>query len=325
MRTSRFSVATMALAAGSLSVTPALAENARDFRYLIGSKSDVATDALKRADFTLKDSRDDRFIRHTYWWNGDDKNCLHFQSSNGTVVGVNDADKKDCKQGGGNTTAAVGAVAGVALIAALLASKKKDKDHEQKYSTQDERDFYDSGFYDGAQGNPYNNPRNSTAYSDGYAEGSKQHSSAGTPASFSDLTNTRAAGGMSELERRGFVQVDNFTSGNTRYSIQWREASKQCVQVTIADGRFADLRDIGSHPKCVSSGPVAYSDLHGARAAGGMSALEQRGFQQVDNFTSGNTRYSIQWRPASRQCVQVTIADGRFEDIRSIGTHPKCR
>ena len=55
---------------------------------------------------------------------------------------------------------------------------------------------------------------------------------------------------MSELEQRGFRQVDNFTSGDTRYSIQWREATRQCVQVTIADGRLYDLRDIGQHPKC---------------------------------------------------------------------------
>jgi hypothetical protein len=55
---------------------------------------------------------------------------------------------------------------------------------------------------------------------------------------------------MDELARRGFSQVDNFVSGNTRYSIQWRAASKQCVQVTIADGHFYDLSDIGQHPKC---------------------------------------------------------------------------
>jgi hypothetical protein len=45
--------------------------------------------------------------------------------------------------------------------------------------------------------------------------------------------------------------VDNFTSGNTRYSIQWRAESRQCVQATIADGRIYDIRDIGSHPRFV--------------------------------------------------------------------------
>ena len=68
-----------------------------------------------------------------------------------------------------------------------------------------------------------------------------------------------------------------------------------------------------------------FSDLQGARAAGGMDTLERRGFRQVDNFTSGNTRYSIQWNRDTRQCVQVTIADGHFYDLRDIGRHPQCR
>ena len=55
---------------------------------------------------------------------------------------------------------------------------------------------------------------------------------------------------MSEMERRGFRQVDNFTSGNTRYSIQWRSSSNQCVQMTIADGHIYDIRDIGQNPNC---------------------------------------------------------------------------
>ncbi len=56
-----------------------------------------------------------------------------------------------------------------------------------------------------------------------------------------------------------------------------------------------------------------------------MSELERRGFRQVDNFTSGDTRYSIQWRPQSQQCVQVAIADGRVYDVSDIGQHPRCR
>lgn len=65
-----------------------------------------------------------------------------------------------------------------------------------------------------------------------------------------DLVGARAAGAMDELSRRGFSQVDNFASGNTRYSIQWRYSSRQCLQVTIADGRIYAINDIGQHPRC---------------------------------------------------------------------------
>lgn len=250
MRISRLSAGSMCLAVVVLSSTPLLAEKAHEMRFLIGMKSSPATQILRDRGFESKDSKTEARVRHTYWWDDKGDDCLHVRSRYGVVIGVDDASKGDCKHGGGKTATVVGAVAGAAIIAALLAKKKKDKDHVEKYTTQEERDLYDSGFYDGAQSNAYHNPRNSSAYSDGYAEGAKQSESTPSFAKFSDLNGARAAGGMEELERRGFTQVDNFTSGNTRYSIQWREPSRQCVQVTIADGHFADVRDIRTHPKC---------------------------------------------------------------------------
>ncbi|WP_265569986.1 hypothetical protein [Sphingomicrobium nitratireducens] len=69
---------------------------------------------------------------------------------------------------------------------------------------------------------------------------------------------------------------------------------------------------------------AAFADLQGARASA-IDQLSARGFRQVDNFVSGTARYSIWSRPSSNQCLQVITADGRLEDIRDIGRHPKCR
>lgn len=52
------------------------------------------------------------------------------------------------------------------------------------------------------------------------------------------------------LRKRGFTRVSRFGDDNTRYSILWRSESRQCVQLTIADGRVYDVRDIGNHPDC---------------------------------------------------------------------------
>lgn len=71
--------------------------------------------------------------------------------------------------------------------------------------------------------------------------------------------------------------------------------------------------------------PAQFRDLIGARAAGAMDALQQRGFTQVDSFVSGNARYNIQWRGSSRQCLQVIVSDGRIDNITEIGSHPRCR
>lgn len=333
MHISRLSKVSMGAAAIALCAVPVMAENARDMRFIVGMKSSPATSILKQRGFEFKDDKDQGATRHTYWWSDENDNCLHVRSMSGVIIGVEDASKGDCNEGGGgNTAAIVGAAAGAALIAAILAGKKKDKDHTDKYSTQDERDFYDSGFYDGSHGNAFHNPRGSSAYVDGYAEGSKHRETHESKVRIDDLTNARAAGGMTQMENRGFTQVDNFTSGNTRYSIQWRPQSEQCVQITIADGRFRDLRDIGQHPKCrgggyqsASSGPVMFSDVVGRSGSRARDMLGDRGFKRVDRIESGDTIYSVMWREASRQCLQLMVNHGRATDIRDIQTHPNCR
>lgn len=70
---------------------------------------------------------------------------------------------------------------------------------------------------------------------------------------------------------------------------------------------------------------VNVDDLVGARARDGESQLKTRGFRNVDGFKTGNTSYTIWWRGRSSQCVQVATADGRYDSVTDIGSHPKCR
>ncbi|WP_128891554.1 hypothetical protein [Erythrobacter sp. HKB08] len=70
---------------------------------------------------------------------------------------------------------------------------------------------------------------------------------------------------------------------------------------------------------------VYFKDLEGARASSADSALRERGFDNVDGFKSGNGSYTIWWRRDSRQCLQMITVNGRIDDIRDIGQHPKCR
>ena len=172
---------------------------------------------------------------------------------------VADGKDRDCGHSGGNTGAILGVAAGAAILGALLSHKShhhKDREHE----SDDHAREFERGYRDGLHNASYHNYNRDDSYARGYEAGVderqanlRHHKGRGgyvQTAQFNDLRNARAAGGMTQLERRGFRQVDNFTSGNTRYSIQWRPQSRQCVQVTIADGRFYDLRDIGQHPKC---------------------------------------------------------------------------
>lgn len=334
-----------ALAFGLLAAgwsTPASAQRAVQMLDIIGMDSDPATRIIRNRGFEFVDSRNDNFRnRHTYWWNDRSNNCLHVVSFQGDIIRVADGTLSECRRDSGTGTSAASLYniigQGSDPATRIIRDRGFDfaDDHNDSYNNRHTY-WWNDGSNSCVHVVSYN--RVITRVEDATAGECGHGRDEGVSNSeYGDLIGIRSSSGMEQLARRGFVQVDNFTSGTTRYSIQYRLRSRECIQVTQADGRFTDVRDIGTHPNCNREGmaggssgtaaatPVGFSDLQGTRAAGGMTAMEQRGFRQVDNFTSGNARYSIQWRAASRQCVQITIADGRFEDIRDIGEHPECR
>ena len=247
-------------AALSLVATPVLAQKANALVGLNGAPAANAESELRSLGFkNISSHRGSGGFVNSYWWNERGDNCIVVEARNGTVMTVNDATDQDCgHHKGGDAAAAVGVVAGAAILGALLGGKshhKEGRDYDREQTAE-----FDRGYTDGLHGATYHNYSRSDAYAHGYEKGVEEreenlrhhHRRGGyvQTARFDDLQGARAAGGMSELERRGFTQVDNFTSGNTRYSIQWKRDSRQCVQVTIADGRFYDIRDIGQHPNC---------------------------------------------------------------------------
>lgn len=262
MPISKLHASIAAAAAFSMAATPVLAatqenSSSRTMRDIIGRDSDDATRMIKDRNYTYVEGSHDKYgNKHTYWWNERADNCLHVTSYRGNVVDAADAKDKDCNQGGGNTAAAVGAVAGIALLGALLAKKHHKKGKE--YDEQGEAEF-ERGFRDGLHHAQYHNYSRTDAYSDGYQAGVEQreanlsHHTGGSgyqaDARYSDLIGARATA-IDQLGGRGFTQVDNFVSGNARYSIWWRGQSRQCLQVITADGRLENITDIQTHPKC---------------------------------------------------------------------------
>lgn len=250
-----------AVAIASLATAPALAEKANQLTSLNGALGRDAEPALTAKGFAhVSTHKSDSGFVNSYWWDAQDKSCVMVEVSEGRVTSISDASSGDCGHSGSNAAAAVGVVAGAALLGALLSHKSHHHDNDQHSSDVAAEQQYERGYNDGLYNAAYHNYDRNDAYSSGYQAGVDErnaklanHSGRGgysAYASIDDLNGARAAGGMDELTRRGFRQVDNFTSGNTRYSIQYRAASRQCVQVTLADGKFYDVRDIGTHPKC---------------------------------------------------------------------------
>ena len=246
----------------SMSAVPVLAEKASQLVDINGMYASDAEAAIRSRGFThVSTNNNSRGYTYSYWWNERDDDCVQVEEYNGRVETIQDASDQDCgHHKGSDTAAAVGVVAGAAILGALLSHKSNHHDDGKHYDDRAAEEQFDRGHRDGLYHYPFHNPDKSAAYVDGYRAGVDERQANGEHhygrgghaevARFKDLQGARAAGGMSELERRGFRQVDNFTSGNTRYSIQWNNSSRQCVQVTIADGHFYDIRDIGQHPKC---------------------------------------------------------------------------
>ena len=67
------------------------------------------------------------------------------------------------------------------------------------------------------------------------------------------------------------------------------------------------------------------SDLKGMDAIKAIDVMAARGFISVDTLTAGDTLYSTYYNAKTHQCVQLTTANDRVEDIDDVPSHPKCR
>ena len=246
----------------SLMAVPALAENASQLVSINGLASGPAERALQSRGFQYIDSNTNSMgYTYSYWWDGSDKHCVQVEAYRGMVETISDASDKDCHHsGGGSAAAAVGVVAGAAILGALLSHKSHHHEDNKHSDSAKAEAQYDRGFTDGLHNAAYHNYDRSNAYSSGYSAGIEQrdanlshhHGRGGysAVAQYQDLQGARAAGADSTLTTRGFANVDGFKTGTTAYTIWNKPDTRQCVQMTVADGRVYDIRDIGQHPKC---------------------------------------------------------------------------
>ena len=241
--------------------TPVLAETASQLTRINGALGRDAESELQSLGFAhVSTNKNSMGYVYSYWWDEGDDNCVQVEVYNGRVETISDASDQDCGHHQGTAAAVAGAAVGAAILGALLTHKSSHHDDNQHHSDAQAEALYERGYTDGLHNAAYHNSSRSEEYSSGYTAGvdereanlSHHHGRGGyvPAAEYADLKDARAAGAMDELTRRGFTQVDNFTSGNDRYSIQWNAATRQCVQATISDGRIYDIRDIQTHPRC---------------------------------------------------------------------------
>lgn len=66
---------------------------------------------------------------------------------------------------------------------------------------------------------------------------------ASVPSDVDDLVGARAAGGESQLQRRGYVHIETSKYGDRAYGQWWHPSRKVCLSVQTKDGRFQTITD----------------------------------------------------------------------------------
>lgn len=254
------------LVAAALIGTPiaAIAKSASSLSDLVGTKAAGAESDMESRGWIVTDGHKGSNSSYTYWWNSSRKDCVMVRTADGRYATITDVTPADCNQkSGSGAGAAVGAVAGLALIAALASHKSGHHESGSHYGNQADEAQYERGYNDGLYNQPYHNYDRNEAYGSGYQNGveQRQHNTgyrndhrygAGYAASVdvSDLEGARGAGAESDMESRGFRSVDSFQSGNGRGTVWYSSRTRQCIQMIVADGRVDSIQDIHTHPRC---------------------------------------------------------------------------
>ena len=252
---------TAIFACSALIAAPAMADPASQLTRINGMGAGAAEDMLHDRGFKHISSHNSMGYTYSYWWDKEDRSCVNVEAQNGMVLTVNDTQASDCghtKDGSGGAVA--GAIVGAAIIGALASHKSHHHEDKKHYGSVEDEAHYERGYTDGLHNAAYHNYDRSNAYSNGYAAGVGQRAANLThhqgrggytrSARYNDLNGARASSADGQLSSRGFRNVDGFKSGSTAYTIWYSRATRQCVQMTVADGRVYDIRDIGRHPNC---------------------------------------------------------------------------
>jgi hypothetical protein len=88
---------------------------------------------------------------------------------------------------------------------------------------------------------------------------------------------------------------------------------KKFGKMTLAALSAASLLAQGT--VAVAAPPGSVADLVGARAAGGESTLEERGFTLHHGLTKDGGKVNYWWNPNTKECVKVDTYDGKFDSI----------
>lgn len=151
-----------------------------------------------------------------------------------------------------------------------------------------------------------------------------------TPSDVSDLVGARAAGGETQLKNRGYRFIKAEEGDDRTWSNWWNAKKKVCLNVVTMEGRYDSIisgpaadcnqsSDSGGGSSSNNTGetPRDVSDLVGARAAGGETELQKRGYRFIKTQEGDDRNWSNWWNSNSKVCLSVVTMNGRYDSIIS--------
>jgi hypothetical protein len=238
---------------------------ANKLQDLVGARAGQAEGDLESRGYVVTHTERSDDSIYAYWWNQSAKKCVAVRTRDGRYVSVVDTMAFDCNQNedkgmSAGTKVGIATSAAVIIGALALAHKSHHHDDDKHYETSNHEAEYERGFRDGLYNSSYHNYNNAKEYSSGYGAGVAQRNNNTSHSTrfggyrphvnLSDLEGVKASSGESEMQSRGFRNVDGFKSGTSSYTIWWNGRTGQCIQVGTWDGRFASVTDIQTHPNC---------------------------------------------------------------------------
>lgn len=250
------------ISAVAVFVTPvaAVAKTPGSVADLVGARAAGGEEQLEFRGFHQISSHTQDYSKISYWWNGNTKECVRVDTSDGKYSAIRETTKADCNKKGGDGDKAAVAVAGAAAILGIVALASKS--HHRGDANYDERGTaeFERGHRDGLYNHAYHNYSRDDAYSRGFESGVREREQQSSyrggnyygggyspSVQFYDLQGRERKYAVNQMVSRGFMVRDNKKTDDGRYITFWREASRQCAVLNSSNGYVVSLENVSAN------------------------------------------------------------------------------
>ena len=230
---------------------PAAAQDTpRDVRDLVGARASSGESALENRGYKFIKTTEGEDRKWSNWWKASTKTCLTVATVNGRYDTIVSGPAADCQDQAGSGAASGGSDDFEDLVGARAAGGEAElKKRGYKFIKtvkQDGRAYSNwwkassktcltvatvEGRYDSIVKGPKADCKS----------GGGNSSGSSSPVDLKDLVGSRAAGAETEMESRGFRNVNGRKSGSTSYTFWKNDDTGQCVQVAVRNGKVSSI------------------------------------------------------------------------------------